>query len=195
MSSERNIFFCGCCFQVVQEAFLCLVSHGLDVCGLRLLFPVDSTTEPKNSKATTVTANFQEQKPDQGVTPLLAVAVRGPNARTRLVTIVGPVDYTLACRTDPSSLTAKFGNMRDGLPIFYPRNEDRANSELVRWFGGRVPESGSMAVGVPYKMNDELVPNYACSKALLTSPQGRGKKGRQWKGMDSICCSKNNSKS
>jgi hypothetical protein len=41
------------------------------------------------------------------------------------------MDYSLAKRTDPSSLMAVYGSARCALQIFCPRSIDRAATELV----------------------------------------------------------------
>ena len=57
------------------------------------------------------------------------------------------MDYQLAKRTDPSSLIAVYSSDTAGLQIFCPRNAERAATELVWCFGGRVPaDSASIEV-------------------------------------------------
>ena len=85
---------------------------------------------------------------EQSQMPLLALALRGPQAITRWQDEVGPADAKLAQRTDPSSLRALYSNgTRDDRLFWCPRNIHSADAALVRWFGGRVPASGVINVG------------------------------------------------
>ena len=80
--------------------------------------------------------------------PLLVLALRGPRAISQLQDEVGPVDAKLAQRTDPKSLRALYSNGAKEDPFFWcPRNFQSAGTELARWFGGRVPESGVVNIG------------------------------------------------
>ena len=80
--------------------------------------------------------------------PLLVLALRGPRAISQWQDEVGPVDAKLAQRTDPNSLRALYshGAKEDHL-FLCPRNVQSALTELARWFGGRVPESGVVNIG------------------------------------------------
>lgn len=80
--------------------------------------------------------------------PLLALAIRGPNSLSRWLDAVGPKDTWLARRTDPTSLRAVYGSEEKEDYLFYcPRNTSRANTELARWFGGRVPPGDTLNIG------------------------------------------------
>lgn len=58
------------------------------------------------------------------------------------------MDSKLAQRTDPNSLRALFSNGAKEDHLFWcPRNAQSAGTELARWFGGRVPESGVINIG------------------------------------------------
>ena len=80
--------------------------------------------------------------------PVLALALRGPQAISQWQDEVGPVDAKLAQRTDPNSLRALYshGTKEDHL-FWCPRNVHSAGTELARYFGGRVPESGIINIG------------------------------------------------
>ena len=55
---------------------------------------------------------------------------------------------------------------------------DRANTELVRWFGGRAAEQSSMDVGLPYRLKDgdAGVTGSSCGASLAA---GKGRKGKR----------------
>ena len=103
-----------CCPQVVHEMLLRVVGQSLDICGLRVLYP--STNTPTTSHTSTVVSPSASEA-EGGITPVLAVALRGPHARVRLNSIVGPMDYILAKKTDPLSLTALYGTVKEGLQV------------------------------------------------------------------------------
>ena len=80
--------------------------------------------------------------------PLLVLTLRGPRAISQWQDEVGPVDAKLAQRTDPKSLRALYSHGAKEDHLFWcPRNVQSAGTELSRWFGGRVPESGVINVG------------------------------------------------
>lgn len=84
--------------------------------------------------------------------PILALAIRGPDALLRWLEVVGPNDVWLARRTNPTSLRVTYSNDRDDHLFYCPRHSARATTELARWFGGRVPHGDSLNIG-----NDDLV--------------------------------------
>ena len=131
------------------------LTEGLDLCAVRLLYPTaellsqaGQTSLLKNQPQATAT----DQKGCSGGTdmvtlnsigPVLALALRGTFARSVWLDVVGPADPQLARKTDPRSLSARYGGeSRDECLIFCPRHPSRVHSELCRWFGGRVPSSG-----------------------------------------------------
>lgn len=65
---------------------------------------------------------------------MLALAVRGPYAIVSLREALGPLDPSLARRTDPTSLRAVLGHPL----VEVTRTLTAAATELVFWFGGRV---------------------------------------------------------
>lgn len=85
--------------------------------------------------------------------PVLALAIRGPDALVRWFEVVGPSDVWLARRTNPNSLRVIYSNDDKEDHLFYcPRRSGRANTELARWFGGRVPPGDTLNIG-----NDDVV--------------------------------------
>ncbi|GFO29899.1 nucleoside diphosphate kinase [Plakobranchus ocellatus] len=138
-----------------------VAQEGLDLAGVRLLYPsadmlaADHPSSPLS----------QSEASSSVIGPVLALALRGTFARTIWLDAVGPSDPCLARRTDPNSLCAQFGgDSRERALLFCPRNPSRVQSELTRWFGGRVSEgAASIDVGIPYTKKEE----------------GRGKKGKK----------------
>jgi hypothetical protein len=135
-----------------------VLQGGLSFCGLRLLYPTGEQIEiggMQTIDAGTSPAVGGGSRPSAAggqsvVGPVLAVALRGAGARTVWLDVVGPSDPVLARRTDPNSLCALYGgDSREGCLIFCPRNPYRTASEIVRWFGGRVPASGVLCIGEP----------------------------------------------
>ncbi|XP_071807042.1 dynein axonemal assembly factor 8-like [Asterias amurensis] len=165
----------GILYRILQE--------GLDISGLRLLYHSEellkASSSPREKPPKTSGGNqLQEDLEDTNkVGPILAIAVRGAMARTRWLDAVGPTDPQLARRTDPHSLIALFGGKtREEVPIYCPRNPNRISYELALWFGGRVPESGVVDVGVT--SIPEPPPEVEASGSQILSPKSKkGKKG------------------
>ncbi|XP_076109890.1 dynein axonemal assembly factor 8-like isoform X2 [Mytilus galloprovincialis] len=160
----RKIFYdpramMGICNRILQE--------GLDLAGVRLLYP----TSELISLASGPSVSNDNSQTDvlNSIGPVLAISLRGTFARSIWLDAVGPSDPVLARRTDPNSLCALFGGeSRDECLLFCPRNASRVQTELSRWFGGRVPPGGSVDVGTPYTRRD-----------TYRSGSPKGRKGRK----------------
>ena len=127
-----------------------VLQEGLDLSGLRLLYPTPELMDIASGKPTTQRDNQHQSPMDMlnSIGPVLALALRGTFARTIWLDAVGPSDPALARKTDPNSLCALYGGeSREESLIFCPRNPARVNTELCRWFGGRVPASGVINTG------------------------------------------------
>jgi len=126
-------------------------NKALDVAGIRLVYQEEGPPlEEKPAHGSEVTTDI----PVLGETctrsqiPLLVLALRGPRAISQWQDEVGPVDAKLAQRTDPMSLRALYSHGAKEDHLFWcPRNVQGAGTELARWFGGRVPESGVINIG------------------------------------------------
>ncbi|KAM6379269.1 dynein axonemal assembly factor 8 [Pluvialis apricaria] len=109
-----------------------VLSSGLDICGLRLLYPQQdvllSSSEKLPSSYTSKTGK---------VPPVLALGVRGPKARHTLQNIIGPSDPQLASVTDCSSVNAIYCRHQAEPLVYLPHLESRVHRELCLWFGGR----------------------------------------------------------
>ncbi|XP_024246039.1 dynein axonemal assembly factor 8 isoform X1 [Oncorhynchus tshawytscha] len=122
---------------VVHHTLQLLHSSGLDVCGLRLLYP------PPGLLTNSAGRVSYGQGDDGADEPVLALAVRGPHACTVWQDVTGPSDPLLARKTDPASINALHYSSKN-LPLFYsPRLASSVHRELVTWFAGRVPGNNS----------------------------------------------------
>ena len=114
-------------------------SSGFDLAGLRLLFMRTNG----DSKQPLSPFDSTPLSPPGVVVPILALALRGPNAMSVWADVVGPEDSTLARVTDPTSLSAVFGfsSAREGggsgLVRAVVRNAYQMSTALAKWFGGR----------------------------------------------------------
>lgn len=140
---------------------------GLDLAGVRLVYP---TQEQMNMPEVDNAAKVSELELLNKIGAVLAICIRGTAARSLWLDAVGPSDPVLARRTDPNSLYALYGGeSRDECHMFCPRTSARVQTELARWFGGRVPPGNVIDVGTPYSKKEALRGG---------SPKGkRGKKG------------------
>ena len=109
---------------------------------------------------------------------VLVLALRGPHAILKWQDEVGPVDAKLAQRTDPNSLRAVYnGGAKEDHLFWCPRSTQGVVTELSRWFGGRVPDSGVINIGCrePFVTYDEKPKDSSSGRAqnhnsqLLTS--------------------------
>lgn len=118
---------------VIHHTLQLLLTSGLDVCGIRLLYP-----------SAALLANWAGCVPygqeDSGThQPVLVLALRGPHARAVWQDVTGPADPLLARKTDPVSINSVHCSSKDK-PLFYsPHLASRVQSELCLWFAGRAP--------------------------------------------------------
>ena len=66
----------------------------------------------------------------------LVLCLRGPDAVSQCMDLVGPEDYNLARVTDPCSIMARFGGPKHR-PMQCTRTPYRVSAALSKWFGGR----------------------------------------------------------
>ncbi|XP_069502974.1 dynein axonemal assembly factor 8 [Ambystoma mexicanum] len=120
------------------------LSSCLDICGLRLLYPQPSVLLLSTEH---VPSSYIAQS-GKAVPPVLAIALRGTQARTMWQDICGPTDPQLACLTDCHSLNALYCQSREEPLLYSPHTDGRILQELCVWFGGRVPSDGVVHVGI-----------------------------------------------
>ncbi|KAL8175131.1 UNVERIFIED_CONTAM: hypothetical protein K2H54_014094 [Gekko kuhli] len=117
--------------RAVHHMLQLVLASGLDICGLRLLYPPHSMLL---SSAVTLPPSYAPEKE----LPVLAVSLRGSNARGVLQDIVGPSDPRLASVTDSCSINASYCASPAQPLVYLPRTDGRVHRELCVWFGGRV---------------------------------------------------------
>jgi len=124
------------------------LQSGLSIAGVRLLYPTPEQTRTFLLKFSPCSKPKPSADALFATGPVLAIAVRGFEARTVWLDMIGPFDPVLARRIDPNSLSALYGgDCRDSCLLYCPRNPYQMTAEVVRWFGGRVPESRVINVG------------------------------------------------
>nr|DBA19356.1 TPA: hypothetical protein GDO54_015207 [Pyxicephalus adspersus] len=114
-----------------------ILTNGLDVCGLRLLYLQTPALQSKSGKVE-----------DTQNSPVLALALRGPNALKLLGNISGPSDPMLARLTDQNSLSAVYGQTKEKPLLHYSRTSGQILRDLSLWFGGRITNNDSMKIGI-----------------------------------------------
>ena len=97
---------------------------------------------------------------------VLVLALRGPFAVSTWNDALGPVDPTLARRTDPQSLRAKYGRSATDSLVACPHTKFGARREVRWWFGGRVDADAVDAR--PQGVGLLSVPTYVTSRLCTT---------------------------
>ena len=127
---------------LVFDALHSAYDFGMSVAGLRLVY--GEPCSPLDLPAPSTT--------DDTITDLslsLVLCLRGPDAVSCCMDMVGPEDHSLACVTDPLSLMARYGSPHYQ-PALCVRTPFRASAALARWFGGR----GCLDTGTVIGMTD-----------------------------------------
>ncbi|XP_056389962.1 dynein axonemal assembly factor 8-like [Hyla sarda] len=147
-----------------HHALHLILTSGLDICGIRLLYPEASALR---SSIYTIPSSYVGG--DGKTLPVLAMALRGYHAGKTWESISGPCDPQLARRTDQNSLSALYGLTRDSPLLHYSRTSSNILRDLSLWFGGRISSSGILHSRISY-------------------PSGRNKPPRSQSPMESQCC-------
>ncbi|XP_068554859.1 dynein axonemal assembly factor 8 isoform X7 [Anas acuta] len=134
-----------------------VLSSGLDVCGLRLLYPQHDVLLSSSEKLPSSYASETGMVP-----PVLALGVRGPKARSTLQNIMGPSDPQLAGVTDCTSINAIYCRSQAEPLVYLPQLDSRVHRELCLWFGGRAAHA-ALHGGV-------LDPASRCNRVRSQSP-------------------------
>nr|XP_047917558.1 dynein axonemal assembly factor 8 isoform X11 [Anser cygnoides] len=134
-----------------------VLSSGLDVCGLRLLYPQHDVLLSSSEKLPSSYASEMGKVP-----PVLALGMRGPKARSTLQNIIGPSDPQLAGVTDCSSINAIYCRSQAEPLVYLPQLDSRVHRELCLWFGGRAAHA-ALHGGV-------LDPASRCNRVRSQSP-------------------------
>ncbi|KAF7659044.1 hypothetical protein LDENG_00004240 [Lucifuga dentata] len=135
-----------CLHPLITHYTLQLVGElGLDVCGLRLLYP------PQRFLSDTSGGKPLIQSENESCQPVIALAVRGPYAYSLLQKLTGSLNAQLARKTDPAHLNALHCRCQD-LPIFHScRLASGTYRQLCVWFSGRFQRGRAQ--------NHKLTPN------------------------------------
>ncbi|XP_053327990.1 dynein axonemal assembly factor 8-like [Spea bombifrons] len=145
-----------------HHALHLILMKGLDVCGLRLLYPEDALLR---TVIDTLPPSYT--KKDVPTPPVMALALRGRHTGDVWGDISGPCDPKLARLTDRHSLHALYGSSREEPILRSARGSGRLMRDLSLWFGGRISHSGNVNVGIqnpPARSTDTCRP-----PALLTA--------------------------
>ena len=102
---------------------------GLSIAGMRLVhgescFPLDL---PSPTESDDTISDFSVA---------LVLCLRGPDAVSQCMDLVGPEDYSLALVTDPDSIVTRYGGPHNQ-PMYCVRTPFRVPAALAKWFGGR----------------------------------------------------------
>nr|XP_025036287.1 uncharacterized protein C16orf71 homolog isoform X2 [Pelodiscus sinensis] len=149
----------------VHHTLQLILRAGLDICGLRLLYPQHSVLLSSTDKLPSAYA------PEAGkVPPVLALGVRGPNARSALQDIIGPSDPQLARMTDGSSINAIYCRSHAEPLAYLPHTDSRVHRELCLYFGGRACWEEVLLAGVQNpacKYNKTRPQSPVCNRATV----------------------------
>ncbi|XP_054849637.1 dynein axonemal assembly factor 8 [Eublepharis macularius] len=115
----------------VHHTFQLILASGLDICGLRLLYP------PCNVLLSSTVALPPSYTLEKEL-PVLAVSLRGSKARSVLQDILGPSDPQLARVTNSCSINATYCTSPAQPLVYLPHTDSQVYRELSVWFGGSV---------------------------------------------------------
>ncbi|KAM9305468.1 dynein axonemal assembly factor 8-like [Gastrophryne carolinensis] len=128
-----------------HHALHLILTAGLDVCGLRLLYPQASALQSYFGRDLIPTSYAGG---DVQLPPVLILALRGPHALELWGGISGPRDPALAHLTDQNSLSAIYGQTKANSLLHYSRTPGYILRDLSLWFGGRILNNGNMDIGI-----------------------------------------------
>ncbi|XP_041856311.1 dynein axonemal-associated protein 1 isoform X3 [Melanotaenia boesemani] len=106
-----------------------ILDLGLDVCGLRLLYPPHGLLSESGLSV--------NQKPYEPCQPILALAVRGPHAHSLLKNLTGSLHHLLHKKTEKSSDNLLDPRSQVSSLIHCPQMTSQVHRELCLWFSGR----------------------------------------------------------
>ncbi|XP_026181938.1 uncharacterized protein LOC113141620 [Mastacembelus armatus] len=117
---------------ITHYTFHLAVDFGLDVCGLRLLYPTERFLSDSAGAIPVI------QRDDETCQPVLALAVRGSYARSVLNDLNRSLHPLVLKKTDHTPVRPLHCNKT---PFFYaPSLACEVHRELCLWFSGRFPE-------------------------------------------------------
>ncbi|XP_069840194.1 dynein axonemal assembly factor 8-like isoform X2 [Dendropsophus ebraccatus] len=148
----------------LHHALHVILTSGLDVCGIRLLYPESSVLRPN---IYTIPPSYVG---DVKTLPVLAMALRGYHAGKTWESIAGPCDPQLARQTDQNSLSALYGLTRESPLLRYSRTSGNILRDLSLWFGGRIPSSGIVSPRICYPSGRSIPPRSQSPTASQCHP-------------------------
>lgn len=115
---------------LVYHALRVAYDFGLSIAGMQLVheescLPLDLPVPTENEEGTIT-----------DVSVALVLCLRGPDAISQCMDLVGPEDYNLALVTDPHSIMACYGSLQNQ-PMHCVRTPFRVHTALAKCFGGR----------------------------------------------------------
>ncbi|XP_056258276.1 dynein axonemal assembly factor 8 [Seriola aureovittata] len=116
-----------------------VIDSGLDVCGLRLLYPPHRLL---SDSAGGVPVN---QRADETCQPVLALAVRGSYAHSLLKDITSSFDTFLPKETNPTSVSRS----QEPPMVYSPQLASQVHRELCLWFSGRLQGGSAQSHSQP----------------------------------------------
>ncbi|XP_069590604.1 dynein axonemal assembly factor 8-like [Ranitomeya imitator] len=137
-----------------HHALHLILTAGLDVCGIRLLYPQCSALCPK-----IYVVPFSYARRDGEIRPVLVLALRGFHALKIWDDLSGPCDPQLARQTDPDSLSALYGLTKESPLLHYSRTSGNVMRDLCLWFGGRIPGNGVLNTRPSYWSGRSVPPS------------------------------------
>ncbi|XP_051243484.1 dynein axonemal assembly factor 8 isoform X2 [Dicentrarchus labrax] len=108
-----------------------VLESGLDVCGLRLLYPPNGFLSDGAGAVPVI------QRTDETCQPVLALAVRGPHAHSVLKDLTISLDPLLPRITDLTSLNTLHCRSQEPSLFYSSRLASEVHRELCLWFSGR----------------------------------------------------------
>ncbi|KAM7371849.1 hypothetical protein PAMP_009058 [Pampus punctatissimus] len=117
---------------ITHSTLQLVLDSGLDVCGLRLLYP------PQGVLRNSTGAEPVIQKADETCQPILALAVRGPHAHSVLKDLTNSLDSMLSKGRDTTSKKLNHCRGQESPLLYSPRLASQVHTELCLWFSGRL---------------------------------------------------------
>ncbi|XP_041673463.1 dynein axonemal-associated protein 1 [Cheilinus undulatus] len=110
-----------------------VLDSGLDVCGLRLLYPTQESLTDSSGAEPGI------QTTDETCHPVLAMAVRGPHSNSAFQDVITSLYIVLPRKEDSTSASSfRCGNQRLG-PLLSLQIASQVHRDLCLWFSGRLP--------------------------------------------------------
>ncbi|KAM7387063.1 hypothetical protein PAMA_009605 [Pampus argenteus] len=117
---------------ITHSTLQLVLDSGLDVCGLRLLYP------PQGILRNSTGAEPVIQRADETCQPILALAVRGPHAHSLLNNLTNSLHPMLSKGRDTTSKKLNRCRGQESPLLYFPQLASQVHRELCLWFSGRL---------------------------------------------------------